>query len=188
MDLEAPIKKIDEAFLREIDPDGRMNLRACLQCGRCSSGCAMRLETDILPHQLNRLVAMGTADRLLASRAIWTCASCHTCVSRCPMKVDTPALIDRLREISAQRQGDSDTERVRVFNRAMLGSMRRFGRVYELGLMGEYKLRTRDFFSDVAKFPAMLLKGKMRLLPPITGGRRAVASIFKRVRARRTKR
>ncbi len=44
--------------------------------------------------------------------------------------------------------------------------MRRFGRVYELGMMGIYKLRTRDFFSDLAKFPTMLRKGKMKLMPP----------------------
>ncbi len=52
----------------------------------------MRQETDILPHQLNRMAALGMKDELLASKAIWTCVSCHTCVSRCPMQVDTPAL------------------------------------------------------------------------------------------------
>ncbi len=60
----------------------------------------MRTETDILPHQLNRMVLLGLEERLLASKAIWTCASCHTCVSRCPMKVDTPALVDKLREMA----------------------------------------------------------------------------------------
>ncbi len=52
----------------------------------------------------------------------------------------------------------------------MLGSVGSFGRVYEFGLMAAYKLRTRDFFSDLAKFPTMLLKGKMKLFPPSTCG------------------
>jgi len=145
----------------------------------------MRLETDILPHQINRMAALGLKDELLNSKSIWMCASCQTCVSRCPMQVDTPALIDALREMAQTVPTDAELEKVRTFNKTMLSSMKRFGRVYELGLMGEYKLKTRDFFSDLAKFPTMLMKGKMKLLPPRANGKREVASIFDRVRGRR---
>jgi len=176
------IEKIDPSLLRKLDPEGKLNVTSCLQCARCSAGCTMRLETDLLPHQINRMAALGMTDELLASKAIWVCASCHTCVARCPMKVDTPALIDKLRELAQEAEADSGTERVRVFNKAMLGSMQRFGRVYEFGMMGEYKLRTRDFFSDLNKFPKMLAKGKMKLFPPMVSGRKSVSSIFRRVR------
>jgi heterodisulfide reductase subunit C len=71
---------------------------------------------------------------------------------------------------------------VRIFNQVMLGSVKRFGRSYELGLMAVYKLRARDFFSDLAKLPVMLFKGKLRLRPPSTSGRGAVAAIFEKVR------
>ena len=178
----APIERIDSRLISELDPDGSLNLARCLQCGRCSSGCTMRLETDVLPHKLVRMASLGMKDELLGSSAIWVCASCHTCVSRCPMKVDTPALIDRLREMAEDGAKDADTERVRIFNRTMLDSIRRFGRVYELEMMGRYKLRARDLFSDLMKLPAMLRRGKMKLLPPRTSGRKAVASIFDRVR------
>jgi heterodisulfide reductase subunit C len=96
------------------------------------------------------------------------------------MQVDTPALVDALRTMAQSAPGD--LERVRIFNEVMLGSVKRFGRSYELGLMAIYKLRAKDFFSDLAKFPSMLLKGKMKLLPPSTSGRGAVAAIFDRVR------
>jgi heterodisulfide reductase subunit C len=143
----------------------------------------MRLDTDILPHRINRMAALGMIDELLASRAIWLCASCQTCVSRCPMQVDTPALIDKLREM-VRESDDPEVGRVRTLNKTMLGSMRRFGRVYELAMMGEYKLRTRDFMRDMAKFPKMILKGKMKLLPPFVKGRKAVAGIFRHVASR----
>ena len=186
MNKSTPIETIDQSLLHTLDPEGKLNISACLQCGRCSSSCTMRTETDFLPHQINRMASLGMKDQLVASKAIWTCASCHTCVSRCPMKVDTPALIDELR-IMAQ-SAPEEMAKIRVFNETMLGSMRRFGRVYEFALMGEYKMMTRDFFSDLAKFPTMLLKGKMNLIPPRTGGRTAVASIFNKVRqARRAK-
>jgi heterodisulfide reductase subunit C len=156
----------------------------------------MRTETDILPHQMNRMVMLGLTDRLLESNAIWTCASCHTCVSRCPMNVDTPALIDKLRALAQAgtetghygRGGPpsppADVERIRAFNEVMLGNMRRFGRVYEFGMMGIYKLRSRDFFSDLMKFPRMLRKGKMKLMPPSVKGRGAAAKVFDRARRR----
>ncbi len=178
------IESMDQQLLRQLDPEGKLCVARCLQCGRCSSGCTMRTETDLLPHQINRLAALGLKDELLASRAIWLCASCHTCVSRCPMGVDTPALIDKLREMSSKAP-EADLEKVRAFNNAMLNSIRRFGRVYEFGMMGEYKMRTRDFLSDILKFPRMLLKGKMKLLPPRAEGRADVRSIFDRARGRR---
>jgi heterodisulfide reductase subunit C len=179
---KATITKLDQKLLARLDPEGKLNLAACLQCGRCSSGCTMRTETDILPHQLNRMVMLGLEDRILASNAIWTCASCHTCVSRCPMKVDTPALIDKLRALATA--APEDAKRIRIFNDVMLGNMRRFGRVYELGMMSIYKMRSRDFFSDLKKFPTMLRKGKMKLMPPSAKGRSAAARIFDRTRGR----
>jgi len=180
------IKKLDGSLLAKLDPEGKLNIAACLQCGRCSSGCTMRTETDILPHQMNRMVMLGMEGELLGSKAIWTCASCQTCVSRCPMRVDTPALVDKLRAIA--ESAPEETKRIRVFNEVMLGNMRRFGRVYELGMMGVYKLKTRDFFSDLAKFPTMLRKGKMKLIPPASKGRGAVARIFDRTGGRGTPR
>lgn len=181
MNKTALIESIDSSFLAKLDPEGKLRLAACLQCGKCSSGCTMRQETDILPHRLNRMALFGMEKELLASKAIWTCVSCQTCVSRCPMKVGTPALIDRLRSL-AKEAPEKDLDRIRIFNREMLASIRKYGCVYEFGLMGSYKMKTRDLLSDIAKFPMMLRKGKMKLLPPVKRGRKAVAEIFERVR------
>lgn len=166
-----------------LDIDGHLNLASCLQCGRCSSGCTMRFETDILPHQINRLAMLGMKDKLISSKAIWLCASCQTCVSRCPMKVDTPSLIDKLR--MAAKGAPRDVDNIRIFNETFLNSVKRFGRVYELGMMGFYKMKTRDFLSDIAKVPTMLCKGKLAVLPPVVQGHKAVANIFNRVRQSR---
>lgn len=187
MSKPTTIESINGNLLRKVDPDGKLNLSVCLQCGRCSSGCTMRQETDIHPHQLNRMVALGLEDEILHSKAIWMCVSCNTCVSRCPMDVDTPALVDKLRAMAQDAPGD--LKRVRTFNQTFLASVKRFGRAYELMLMGFYKLKSRDLFSDMDKFPTMLRKGKMAIFPPRTGGRGSVGKIFDRVRkARRAER
>lgn len=178
------IDKVDQGLLQEVDPDGRLNLAACLQCGRCSSGCTMRQETDILPHQLNRMILLGMREQVLASKAIRVCISCQTCVSRCPMGVDTPALIDKLHAMA--KPAEEELKKVDLFNSVMLDSMKRFGRVWEFGMMGIYKLKSGDLFSDLDKFPTMLKKGKFGLLPPSVKGRSAVARIFSRARQRRS--
>lgn len=180
--MSAPtvLDAVNQDLVGRLDPDGRLNLRACLQCARCSAGCSMREETDLLPHQLNRMALLGMEEQLLGSKAIWLCVSCQTCVSRCPMAVDTPTMIDRLRALS--QEAPADLRPVRIFNDTLLGSVRRFGRVYELGLMAAYKLRARDFLSDLARLPAMLRKRKLTILPPRTGGRSQVRRIFDHLR------
>jgi heterodisulfide reductase subunit C len=174
------IECINLDLIRELDPEGRLNIGLCLQCGRCSSGCTMRKETDVLPHQLNRMAILGMKNEMLHSRHVWLCASCQTCVSRCPMKVNTPELIDKLRAMATEVP--EELARIRTFHESLLGSVNQFGRVYEFGLMGIYKIKTRDFFSDLKKIPTMLRKGKLRLMPPRTSGRSAVSSIISRIR------
>jgi hypothetical protein len=50
--------------------------------------------------------------------------------------------------------------------------------------MAAFKLRTRRFSQDFAKFPAMLRKGKFALLPRMSGDRRQRQRIFRRARER----
>ncbi|MCL6520256.1 MAG: 4Fe-4S dicluster domain-containing protein [Armatimonadetes bacterium] len=178
--------KVDIEYLQKLDPNGEFRLTACLQCARCSSGCTMREETDFLPHQLNRMAILGLEKELMSSKAIWVCVSCQTCFSRCPMQVNTPAMVDRLREMALDAPGE--LRRVKIFNEAMLSSIKRFGRTYDFMLMAIYKLRSGDLFTDLTKLPAMLRKGKFNLFPPRTAGRKSVRTIFNRVFGRREQR
>ncbi len=66
------------------------------------------------------------------------------------------------------------------FNRSFLGSVRRHGRVFEMGMMAAYKLRTGDLLADVGKVPQMLAKGKLSLLPKRSGGASEVREVFRR--------
>jgi heterodisulfide reductase subunit C len=174
------IEIIGSKFLKEIDPTGRLRVSACYQCGKCSSGCPMDFEVDLLPHQLIRLIQIGARDEVIGSRAIWSCASCGTCVSRCPMGVRTPEVIDELRAIAAT-EGKAEAKS-RAFNDAFLGSVRRYGRVFEPGMLASYKIKSRDIFGDIAKGPAMIAKGKLKFLPPKGGDKAAVRRIFRNVR------
>ena len=146
----------------------------CFQCSKCSSGCPVAARSDLKPHEVVRLIQFDQREEALASRFIWECTSCQTCTTRCPQKVDIAALNDELRILSRA------AGRVPVFNEAFLSSVRNRGRVYELGLMVAYKLRTGRFMEDADKAPVMLSKGKLPLVGPRVGGGAERKAMFRR--------
>ena len=147
---------------------------SCYQCAKCSSGCPVADRGDLKPHELVRLVQTGQRGAVLSSRFIWECTSCHTCITRCPQQVDIPAMNDALRALSVDEGVAVAGTAVPVFNEIFLNSVRKRGRVHELGLMAAFKLRSRRLFDDVDKAPAMLAKGKLPLFGPARpGGKRA---------------
>lgn len=88
----------DEAIDRVETLSGQ-NILACYQCGRCSAGCPVVEEMDIIPSEVIRLLQLGQMDEVLSSKTIWTCASCLQCASRCPKGVEFSNICDALRAI-----------------------------------------------------------------------------------------
>jgi heterodisulfide reductase subunit C2 len=165
----------DEVGRRSGTPVG-----ACFQCHKCSTGCPIGPEMDYLPSQIMRLVHLGADAEVLGSRAIWLCATCQACTTRCPMGIDVAAVMDTLRIMAIARQVAVPDARGKQFNRSFLASVRRHGRVFEMGMMAAYKLRTGDFFSDIGKVPLMLLKGKLAWWPRRSEGAGEVGEVFRR--------
>jgi heterodisulfide reductase subunit B len=151
-----------------------VNVFQCFQCARCTSGCPVAEHFDLAPNRIMRAVQMGRAEESLLSRSIWLCASCQTCSSRCPQELDVARVLDTLR-IMAQEQGlPPAVPPVRMFSQSALRGIRRFGRMYELGLMAELYgrlllarlLDLRQLLTaDVPVAVRLLARGKLRLLP-----------------------
>jgi heterodisulfide reductase subunit C len=152
----------------------------CYQCTKCSSGCPVAARSDLKPHELVRMVQMDQREAVLASRFIWECTSCQTCTTRCPQKVDIAAMNDALRAMSRTAGKVVPETTVPVFNDVFLSSVRNRGRVYELGLMASYKLRTGRLLEDAGKAPMMLSKGKLPLLGSRVSGRAQRMAMFRR--------
>ncbi len=89
----------ERAFIKRIEDLSGENVYACYQCGRCSAGCPMASEMDILPNQIIRLVQMGLAEDVLRSKTLFLCASCFTCQSRCPKGIDLARVMEAVRHI-----------------------------------------------------------------------------------------
>jgi heterodisulfide reductase subunit C len=174
------IHEIGGGLAGEVKASSGASPMVCYQCAKCSSGCPVANRGDLKPHELVRLVQTDQRGAVLASRFIWECTSCHTCITRCPQQVDIPAMNDALRALSLSERLAVPSTAVPVFNEVFLNSVRKRGRVYELGLMAAFKLRTRRLFEDVDKAPSMLAKGKLPLRGSRVGGRSDREELFRR--------
>lgn len=154
-----------------------VNLNACYQCKRCTCGCPVSGMAQCPPSEVMRRLHLGAGDELLGSDIVWMCVSCETCSARCPMGIDVAAVMDALRRLAGERgisQGN-----VPLFNRAFLKTVEVFGRTYDMAMIAAYKLGSRTLMADTEKFPTMLRKRKIALLPPAGADRRTVRRIFR---------
>ena len=174
------IETIGGGLASEVKAASGASPMSCYQCTKCSSGCPVAGRGDLNPHELIRLVHLNQRETVLSSLFIWECTSCQTCVTRCPQKVDIAAMNDALRALSLSEGFATPGTAVPAFNEVFLKSVRKRGRVHELGLMAAFKLRTRRLFEDVDKAPMMLRKGKLPLLGSRVRGRSEREKLFRR--------
>ncbi len=178
--MTTALPSLNGDFLAEVQQRSGTPVGACYQCHKCSSGCAIGPDMDYLPSQVMRLVHLGAEEDVLGSRAIWLCASCEACTTRCPMGIDIAGVMDALRMMAIDRKVSLPLAAGKQFNRSFLGSVRRNGRVFEVGMMAFYKLRTFNLLADVGKVPQMLAKGKLALLPKRGGSKSELRAVFRR--------
>ncbi len=180
MEMGGDVAAMDPFFPDLVTGESGENLLACYQCGKCSAGCPVAYAMDILPNQVIRMVQFGLRERVLSSHTIWICASCYTCSVRCPNDIDIAKVMDTLRHI-ALGSGIKPAEReISIFHSVFLDSIKSKGRIHELGLIWQFKAKTRDFMKDVFLGWRMFRKGKIKLFPSKFGGGREIKDIFGR--------
>lgn len=182
-----PVQQINSAdaaaFRAEINRRVCDMVEKCFHCGKCSAGCPIADEMDLMPNQVMRLVQLGLFDQVLSCRSIWLCAACVTCSTRCPQGVPIASVMEALRHLALERgiEPPEEVRHVQTFTRAFLSSVRRHGRVFEPGMVMGFNLRSRQFMKDADKGPAMFLKGKLGILPHRVKNIAAVRRIFKKL-------
>jgi heterodisulfide reductase subunit C2 len=173
-----------ETLAAKIRQELGVNLNHCYQCGKCAAGCPVAEDMDMTSCRTLRLLQMEDPKldaRVMASEGIWLCLACETCSTRCPQEVEVAKVMDYVRTAAvAQGLAHPKSKDILAFHRAFLDSIHVTGRLYEIGLVADYKLRSRHFLKDVALAPKMYLRGKLPLFPHLIKGRDAMKRIFQR--------
>ena len=158
----------------------------CYQCGKCSAGCPLNEEMDIMPNQILRMLQLelpGYEDKILSSLSIWLCLACDTCYSRCPQEVKLSQVMDFLRQESLrQNKVNPEAKDILQFHKAFLDSKKMKGKLHEVGLTIDYKLRTLNLLQDVQLVPSMIAKGKLNIFPHQVQNVKQIADIFRRIK------
>ena len=184
MRSETPAHPAGETLAARVLERTGVDVARCYQCGKCSAGCPLAPEMDSPPSQIMHLLQLSGlpgdfAAAALRSHAIWLCLTCEICFCRCPMELDIPAVMDALRHESLrQKKVNPRARSILAFHRAFLDSVRYTGRLFEMGQVVDYKLRSGHFLQDLLQAPWMFLVGKLHQLPERVRDRRALKRIF----------
>ncbi|RJX29670.1 MAG: heterodisulfide reductase subunit C [Dethiobacter sp.] len=169
----------NRGFIEEIRRESGVNEKDCYQCGKCSAGCPVAFAMDYMPRQVIRMLQLGMKEELLRARTIWLCVNCVACYTRCPQNIDLPSLMETLRKKSLEN-GISTGKQIKLFGDLFLWSVKTFGRVFELGLILGFNLKSKQFFKDAMLGLPMLSRGKISILPHKISDGGAVKRIFAR--------
>jgi heterodisulfide reductase subunit C len=168
----------EQGFLAAVEARSGEKVSRCYHCRKCTNGCPVSFAMDVMPNQVMRMIQLGLKEELLKSKTIWVCASCQTCTTRCPNDIDIAHLMDTLRQMSQEAGVPPADQSVLKFHKALLGSVRRHGRVFEPEMIALYKLAARDFFSDMKLGWEMLKRGKLKFLPSRIKDKKEVRRMF----------
>ena len=168
----------------DIEHNTDVTVQRCYQCGKCTAGCPVANEMDNPPSVTLRMLQTedpANDEKVLRSHSIWLCVTCEMCLCRCPMEIDIPAMMDYLRQRSiSEKKINPKAKNIIAFHKSFLDVIKHCGRLYEIGLVRIYKLRTLNLMQDINLAPKMLRRGKLPLLPDSIRGVSNIRKIFKR--------
>jgi heterodisulfide reductase subunit C len=158
------------------------NVMLCYQCKKCTLGCPSAYAMRMKPHELMRAAQLGLAEEIYWSGTIWICLSCETCNTRCPQDINILRVIDGLREMSKEFDYYNPYPALPALHQIFMAFVKRFGKVYELGLALLINLRMLTPFKDIDMASPMLLKGKLKPFPHWSHGVKELRQVMARIR------
>ncbi|MFC1937664.1 4Fe-4S dicluster domain-containing protein [Chloroflexota bacterium] len=141
------ILKVESAepnpFLDEVcSLPGGEGIRRCMQCGMCSASCPDVEQMDYSPRKMVALIRAGKRYDVLTGNTMWICASCYLCTVRCPKDVKITELMHSLERLAARHGLLNRVVSTPAVYKAFVDSIKRNGRVHEVGMMIRFYLST----------------------------------------------
>lgn len=172
------LNQTDAGFVTEVIRKAGVDINKCWHCQTCASGCPFVKAMDYPPNRVIRLVQLGLRKEALESAGIWICVGCNTCAIQCPNGIDIPAVNDALRQMAMEEGVVIAEPNILNFHQAVLQSIQRHGRTHKLEVMMRYKLKKRDWFTDMTVGAKMFARRKLELLPSKSKNMAEIRRIF----------
>ncbi|MGA3013677.1 MAG: 4Fe-4S dicluster domain-containing protein [Bacteroidales bacterium] len=169
-------------FLESVNKKSGANVLECYQCGKCVSTCPVSGYMDFPPREIMQMIKLGLKEETYIANSMWFCLTCSACSGRCPRQIDIPAVMEAVRHLAIEENYRSTNKKVkdiRKFHDIFLDMIKRYGRNYELRMMAEFNIRTRNLFKDMHLAPKALLKGKIPIGHESTKRGEAIRKMFK---------
>lgn len=169
-------------FLPEVNRRAKTNVLDCYQCGKCVSTCPVSQFMDFPPRKIMQMVKLGLKQEAMMANSTWFCLTCSACSGRCPREIEIPSVMEAIRHMAIEENYINDSTKVREirkFHQIFLDMIKRYGRNYELRMMAEFNIRTRNLFKDIHLAPKALLKGKIPLGVKPMKSAKAIQKMYK---------
>ena len=137
------------------------DILACYHCRKCTAGCPVSAFMDVQPNVIHRMIQYDRKEEILRSSTIWLCAACETCGTRCPNDIDIARVMDVLKQLAVEEGVRSREKLVTAMHQSFLSGIRTRGRMHEISLIRDMRLRGGSYFKDIPLGIKMFRKGKL---------------------------
>jgi len=183
---EPPVVAGDLAFSDVVQDRSGEDIRSCYYCQKCTAGCPTAFMMDYKPAQLLRMIQLGQKERVLGSKTIWMCIGCEACGTRCPNQIRLAPVMDVLRQMAIS-EGFAPETAVFSLHRAFLDSIKLWGRMHEVTMLVEFKMRClltefpvffKGLLGDMKLGGGLVVNGKLSLLPDRIKGLEEIKALY----------
>ncbi|MCP2598366.1 4Fe-4S dicluster domain-containing protein, partial [Candidatus Aminicenantes bacterium AC-335-L06] len=159
------------------------DIQACYYCHKCVVGCPVSKYMDIPPNAILRMIQYGEKEKILKSATIWLCTACETCGTRCPNNIDIAKVMDVLKQMAVKEGVKGKEKTIQIMHKAFLAGIEKRGRMHELSLIRDLKLRSGGLFKDIKLGIKMFQLGKFSIFPEKVRNVKEIKKIFKKIRS-----
>ena len=169
-------------LLNYVQDKSGQNILACYHCKKCTAGCPVASFMDIQPNAINRMIQYNRKKEVLRSSTIWLCAGCEACGVRCPNDIDIAKVADSLKQLALKDGISSKEKQIPVMHRVFVSGIEKRGRMHEVSLIRDMRLRSGGYFKDMGLAFKMFRLGKLTIFPEKVKNLRDVKKLFKKAK------
>ena len=174
--------RIKTSLVEYIHDTSGQDILACYQCLKCTAGCPVAAFMEFPPNAIHRMIQNDRRKEILDSGSIWLCTGCETCGTRCPNDINSAKVMDSLKQLVVKEKHKTREKKIWTMHTVFLSGIQKRGRMHELSLIRDMRLRSGGYFKDMKLAITMFRLGKLTIIPEKVKGIKRVRALFRKAR------